>query len=47
MAQDVTVAPLGLMKPDAYPRANEFGELSFELFGHETTINPPFNIDHR
>ena len=31
MTQDVTVAPFGLMKPDTYPRADEFGELSFEL----------------
>jgi len=31
MAQDVTEAPFGLMKPDTYPCADEFGELSFEL----------------
>jgi hypothetical protein len=35
------------VQPDAYPRADEFGELRFELFWHETTINPPLNIDHR
>jgi hypothetical protein len=45
MAQNVTEAPIGLMKPDAYPNADEFGELSFELCWHETTISPPLNID--
>jgi hypothetical protein len=45
MAQDVTEAPIGLMKPDTYPNADEFGELSFELCWHETTISPPLNID--
>jgi len=44
MAQDVTEAPVRLMKPDTYPSADEFGELNFELFWHETTINPPLNI---
>jgi hypothetical protein len=33
------------MKPDTYPCADEFGEVSFELCRHETTISPPFDID--
>ena len=45
MAQDVTEAPVRLMKPDTYPSADEFGELSFELCWHVTTISPPLNID--
>ena len=47
VAQDVTEASIGLMQPDTYPCADEFGELSFELCWHETTISPPLNIDHR
>jgi hypothetical protein len=35
------------MKPDTHPNADEFRKLSFELCWHETTISPPFNIDHR
>ena len=45
VAQDVTEASIGLMKPDTYPCADEFGEVSFELCRHETTISPPFDID--
>jgi hypothetical protein len=47
MAQDVTKATFWFMESDADPKADEFGELSFELCWHEATINPPLNIDHR